>query len=194
MTLTRHRNDVHAHLVEQDIVTHETARRGLAVLRIAYGVTFLWAFLDKLLALGFHTGYDQDGVLDRFGPAAWLNGGSPTEGFLAFGVPEDNPFKELFTAMAGDTWVDWLFMLGLLGIGAALFTGIGMRAAAAAGVLLYGLMYAASLPLENNPVVDDHLIGAVVLVVLAVTLAGDTWGAGRAWARTRLVRRYPALR
>lgn len=198
MTLIRHRHEAPAvegtHLVETDIVTTEAARKGLAVLRIGYGVTFLWAFLDKLLALGFHTGYDQQGVLDRFGPAAWVNGGSPTEGFLAFGVAEDNPFKSVFTALAGDTWVDWLFMLGLLGIGFALFTGIGLRIAAAAGGLLYLMMYAASLPLENNPVVDDHVIGAVVLVVLALTLAGDTWGAGRAWARTRLVRRYPVLR
>ncbi|MGA9746873.1 MAG: hypothetical protein WBQ50_05400 [Nocardioides sp.] len=200
MSLIRHRH--HApedrteagHLVETDIVTHAAARQGLAVLRIGYGFTFLWAFFDKLLALGFHTGYDQEGVLDRFGPAAWFNGGSPTEGFLSFGVPADNPFADTFTSLAGDTWVDWLFMLGLLGIGVALFTGIAMRIAAATGALLYLLMYAASLPLENNPVVDDHLLGAVVVVVLALTLAGDTWGAGRSWARTRLVRRYPVLR
>jgi thiosulfate dehydrogenase [quinone] large subunit len=96
--------------------------------------------------------------------------------------------------MAGQPVWDWLFMIGLLGIGLALFTGIGMRVAAAAGALLYMLMYAAVLPLENNPIVDDHLIGAIVLVVLALTLAGDTWGAGRAWARTHLVHRYPVLR
>jgi thiosulfate dehydrogenase [quinone] large subunit len=198
MTTIRHRHDVPvdeaAYLVEKDIVTHENARKGLAVLRIAYGVTFLWAFFDKLLALGFHTGYDQDGNLDRFGVAAWVNGGSPTEGFLMFGVPENNPFKDVFTSMAGQTWVDWLFMIGLLGIGAALLTGVGMRIAAGAGALLYMFMYVAVLPLENNPVVDDHLIGAIVLVVLALTLAGDTWGAGKAWARTHLVRRYPVLR
>ena len=198
MTLTRHRNAVTNEagtaLVETDVVTHQAARRGLAALRIAYGVTFLWAFFDKLLALGFHTGYDQEGNLDRFGPAAWINGGSPTEGFLAFGVPENNPFKDLFNAMAGDVWVDWLFMLGLLGIGVALTLGITVRIAAGAAAVLYLLMYAASVPLENNPVVDDHLIGAIAVVVLALTLAGDTWGAGRAWARTRLVRRFPALR
>ncbi len=200
MSLIRHRHETtttrpdEGHLVETDIVTHATARKGLAVLRIGYGVTFLWAFFDKLLALGFHTGYDQEGVLDRFGPAAWVNGGSPAEGFLAFGVPENNPFASMFNAMAGNALVDWLFMLGLLGIGLALFTGIGMRIAAGAGALLYMMMYAASLPLENNPVVDDHLIGAIVVVVLALTLAGDTWGAGRTWARTRLVRRFPVLR
>ena len=86
MTLTPHAHDpatdLGATLVENDVVTHANARRGLAVLRIGYGVTFLWAFFDKLLALGFHTGYDQNGNLDRFGPGAWVNGGSPTEGFL----------------------------------------------------------------------------------------------------------------
>ncbi len=56
------------------------------------------------------------------------------------------------------------------------------------------MMYAAVLPLENNPIVDDHLIGAVAVVVLALTLAGDTWGAGRSWSRSDLVRRFPVLR
>ena len=181
-------------LVETDIVTHSAARNGLALIRIAFGVTFLWAFVDKLLALGFHTGYDQKGVLERFGPAAWINGGSPTEGFLSFGVPENNPFKGFFNGLAGSAAIDWLFMLGLLGIGVALTAGIAMRAAAASGALLYLMMYAASVPLENNPLIDDHIIGAIAVVVLALTLAGDTWGAGRAWARTNLVRRFPVLR
>ena len=56
--------------------------RSLAVLRIGFGLTFLWAFFDKLFALGYHTGYDQAGSLDRFGDAAWINGGSPTETLL----------------------------------------------------------------------------------------------------------------
>ncbi len=182
-------------LVERDVVTHSAARRGLAVLRVAFGLTFLWAFFDKLLALGFATGVNSEtGAVDRFGPDAWINGGSPTFGFLSFGVPADNPFKEFFSGLAGDAWVDWLFMVGLLGIGLALTFGIGMRLAAGAGALLYLLMWAASLPLENNPVIDDHIIGAIAVVVLATTLAGDTWGLGKRWANSKLVRRYPVLR
>jgi thiosulfate dehydrogenase [quinone] large subunit len=168
--------------------------RAIAALRIAFGVTFLWAFLDKLFALGFHTGYDQEGNLDRFGDAAWINGGSPTEGFLSFGVPEDNPFKDVFTSMAGQAWVDWLFMLGLLGIGAALLTGVAMRIGTLAGAVMYALMYAAVLPLENNPVVDDHLIGIIVMVVLVLAHAGRTWGLGRWWQSKELVQRNPVLR
>ncbi|GAA1548903.1 hypothetical protein [Nocardioides humi] len=182
-------------LVEQDVVTHSAARQGLAVLRIGFGLTFLWAFFDKLLALGYATGTNAEtGVVDRFGDAAWINGGSPTFGFLNFGVSPDNPFHGAFTSIAGDAWADWLFMLGLLGIGLALTLGGGIRLAAITGAALYGLMWVASWPLENNPVLDDHVLGAVTLVVLALTLAGDTWGLGRVWARTELVRRFPILR
>jgi thiosulfate dehydrogenase (quinone) large subunit len=182
-------------LVEHDVVTHAAARKALAVLRVAFGLTFLWAFFDKLFALGFHTGVDaKTGAVDRFGPAAWINGSSPTTGFLKFGVPENNPFKGFFNGMAGQAWADWLFMAGLLGIGLALTLGIGMRIAAAAGALLYTLMWAASLPLENNPVIDEHVLGAVSLVVLAAALAGDTWGFGTRWARATWVRRHPVLR
>ena len=194
----RHRHETEAHAPVG--VSHEENDRGpwfhraLATLRIAYGVTFLWAFLDKTFALGFHTGYDQGGNLDRFGPAAWINGGSPTEGFLSFGVPADNPFHGFFTGLAGHAIVDWLFMLGLLGIGVTLLLGVGMRIGAAAGALMYAFMYAASLPLENNPVVDDHLVGIIVMAVLALGAAGTTWGLGRWWNRTEVVENHPVLR
>lgn len=184
-----------ATMVEGDIVTHSAARRGLAVLRLGFGLTFLWAFFDKLLALGYATGVSSEtGAVDRLGPDAWINGGSPTFGFLTFGVPEDNPFHDFFTSMAGDAWADWLFMIGLAGIGTALVLGIGVRITAVTGAALYLMMWVASMPLENNPVVDDHLLGAIALVVFALTLAGDTWGLGTAWARTSLVRRFPVLR
>jgi thiosulfate dehydrogenase [quinone] large subunit len=169
-----------------------TARRVFAVLRIGYGLTFLWAFFDKLLALGFSTGRAEDGSVDRFGDAAWINGASPTEGFLKFGA--DGPFKEFYNSIAGAAWADWLFMLGLLGIGLALTFGVGMRFAATAGSLLYVLMWTVALPPENNPVLDDHLLGAVTLIALALVSAGDVWGLGRWWSRTDLVRRTPALR
>ncbi len=168
------------------------AQRALAVLRIGFGFTFLWAFVDKLLALGFHTGYGQDGTLDRFGDAAWVNGGSPTEGFLAFGA--DGPFKGFYNAIAGTWYADWGFMLGLLAIGLALTLGIGMRLAAGAGALLYVMMWTVVLPPENNPIIDDHLLGALSLVVLAALGAGNTWGLGRRWSSMDLVEQNPVLR
>ena len=171
---------------------HVVARHAWAVSRLAIGFVFLWAFFDKLLALGYATGVDREtGAIDRFGDAAWINGGSPTTGFLS-GVT--GPFASVFEPMAGAAWADWLFMIGLLAIGTALVLGIGMRIAAAAGALLLVFMWMASLPLENNPFMDDHLVYAVVLVGLAAAHAGDTLGAGRAWARTQIVRKHPVLR
>lgn len=78
--------------------------------------------------------------------------------------------------------------------GAALMLGIGMRVAAASGALLLTFMSMASLPLDNDPFMNDHLIYAVVLIGLAAVHAGDTLGLGRTWARTDLVRRFPVLR
>jgi len=195
------------HITAEGVTTSETEEvrstgfaRALAVLRMAFGFTFLWAFLDKTFALGFGTGaqYAEDG--SRAGTdfmaqgAAWLNGGSPTEGFLTFGVPADNPFKDLWTSMAGQAWVDWAFMLGLLGIGVTLLLGVGMRIGTAAGALMYAFMYLASLPLQNNPVVDDHLIGVISMVVLALGAAGTTWGMGHWWNRRKVVQKFPVLR
>lgn len=85
-------------------------------------------------------------------------------------------------------------MLGLLGIGSALVLGIGMRAATAAGVVLYLMMWSVVLPPETNPVIDDHIIGAVTLVVLFLLNAGQTWGLGHKWNATEGVKSYPILK
>jgi thiosulfate dehydrogenase [quinone] large subunit len=168
-------------------------RRVLALLRIAFGLTFLWAFVDKLFALGFSTGRNPEtDVVDRFGDAAWINGGSPTEGFLKFGA--DGPFKGFYNSIGGTVWADTLFMLGLLGIGLALTFGIGMRFAAVAGATMYLLMWTVVLPPDNNPVLDDHILGALTVVALALLSAGDTWGLGRWWAGNKVVQEHPVLR
>jgi thiosulfate dehydrogenase (quinone) large subunit len=187
----------HATTTTPDVVTNARglsvpAARALAVLRVAFGLTFLWAFFDKLLALGYHTGYDAQGNLDRFGDAAWINGGSPTEGFLTFGAK--GPLESFYHSIAGAWWADLLFMVALLSIGIALTFGVGMRIAGAAGALLYLMMWSVYLLPDNNPVLDEHILGAISMVVLALTYAGDTWGAGRTWARTNVVRRWPVLR
>ncbi|GAB3070106.1 DoxX family protein [Micromonospora schwarzwaldensis] len=153
-----------------------------AGLRIALGWIFLWAFLDKMFGLGHETP----------GKNAWINGGSPTKGFLGFGVA--GPFEGVYHDIAGAAWADWLFMLGLVGIGVALLLGIGTRIAAVAGGLLLVLMWTAVLPPQNNPFLDDHLIYAGLLAGLALVGAGNTLGLGRTWAKLPLVQRFPWLR
>ncbi len=180
------------HLAEDGVtpVASGAARSVWAVTRISLGFVFLWAFLDKTFALGFATGRAEDGTIDR--AAAWINGGSPTEGFLSFGTK--GPFAGFFQGFAGAPLADWLFMLGLFGIGVALILGIGMRIAAASGAFMLVLMYLAVLLPENNPVIDDHIVYALVLIGLALGNAGDTFGLGGRWAQLPVVQRYPILR
>ena len=158
------------------------AARALAVTRIAIGFIFLWAFLDKLVGWGYATQ----------SKGAWINGGSPTQGFLSH--VDVGPFESTFRGIAGAGWADWLFMLGLLGIGVAVILGIGLRLSAIAGSIMMILMWAAEWPLDRitsagepsmstNPIVDYHIIDALVLIVLAATYAGHTWGLGKAWER-----------
>ncbi|MDQ1620212.1 MAG: thiosulfate dehydrogenase (quinone) large subunit [Actinomycetota bacterium] len=72
--------------------------------------------------------------------------------------------------------------------------GIGMRFAAAAGSLLLVMMWTVVLPPENNPFMDDHLIYAMVLVLLALTSAERTFGFGRMWERLPIVQRCGFLK
>jgi thiosulfate dehydrogenase [quinone] large subunit len=178
--------------VQEETTRHKAYRYLLGITRLSLGWVFLWAFLDKTFALGYHTGYDQEGNLDRFGDAAWINGGSPTEGFLSFAA--DGPFKGFYNDLAGYAVVDWLFMMGLLGIGLALMLGVTVRIAAAAGALLLVMMWTAVLPPENNPFMDDHLVYALVLGILAVASAGRTLGFGRIWERLPIVARHGFLK
>ncbi len=170
-----------------------TAAKAIAVLRISIGFVFLWAFLDKTFGLHYSTASSK----------AWIHGGSPTKGFLS--SVSVGPFQSFFHTIAGTWYADWLFMLGMLGIGLALILGIGVRIAAAAGVLMMAFMWFAEFaPAQHtsggdatgstNPITDYHFIYAAVLAVMATTYAGDTWGLGRVWARLPIVRDHAWLR
>lgn len=161
--------------------TYKKSWYAIAVMRIMIGFVFLWAFLDKLFGLGFSTAADK----------SWLSGASPTTGFLQFGVNPDSPFAGAFNSLAGSAWVDWLFMVGLLGIGLALILGIGVRIAAVTGSAMLALMWLALLPLENNPVIDDHIIYAVALAVVA--LSRREWSLVDWWLGIDYVKKNPWL-
>ncbi|WP_030419374.1 DoxX family membrane protein [Streptomyces sp. SCSIO 75703] len=173
--------------------TTGTPARVLAGARMLMGFVFLWAFLDKLLGLGYATPSGR----------GWPDGGSPTRGFL--GSVEAGPLESVFHSWAGAVWADWLFMLGLLGIGVALIAGVALRLAALAGSVMMALMWMAEWPparhlsdgspsMSTNPFADYHLVYAVLLVVLAAAAAGDTLGLGRTWARLPVVRDHHWLR
>jgi thiosulfate dehydrogenase (quinone) large subunit len=85
-------------------------------------------------------------------------------------------------------------MLGLLGIGVALMAGVTMRLAATAGALMLVLMWSVVLPPANNLFMDDHLIYALLLVLLAAIGAGRTIGLGKWWESLAIVKRHGWIR
>ena len=158
-------------------VTYEKSWSALAVARIMLGFIFFWAFIDKTFGLGFATKAEK----------AWMAGASPTSGFLTGASKGASPFADFFGSLIGNPVVDWLFMLGLLGIGLALVLGIGLRVAAIAGSILLVLMWAAELPMINNPLIDDHIVYAVVLWVIA--LAPRRWSLANWWLKQPSVKK-----
>jgi thiosulfate dehydrogenase [quinone] large subunit len=171
---------------QTDLVHLGSGRLVLAVLRLAIGFIFLWAFLDKTFGLGYATPVER----------AWINGGTPSQGFL-LGDSVVGPLKPFFASIASPA-SDWLFMAGMLGIGLAVMLGIGLRISAVAGTVILLAMYLAEWPSgvgtgSTNPVVNYHVIYALSLIVVAVLAAGDTIGFGLPWKKTSLVRRMPWL-
>lgn len=157
------------------------AARAAAVLRIGLGFVFLWAFLDKTFGWHYATPSGR----------SWIHGGSPTKGFLS-GVSA-GPLESFYHRIAGDGWADWMFMLGLLGLGVALISGVALRFTAVAGTVLMAMMWAAEWPpaqhlstgapsMSSNPLVDYHFLYALTMIAMAATYAGNTWGLGRIWA------------
>jgi len=174
-------------------------RTMFGLLRLSIGFIFLWAFLDKCFGLGYSTPSDKKWM---FGTAS----GNPTAGYLKFGVNPQGPLASFFhslgdTALKGgpNSWINWLFMLGLLGVGAGLMLGIASRITAVAGVAMLAMMYVAAAPWvqvkgsSNNPIVDEHLVYIFAILAMLYVGAQFAFGFGKGWSRIGLVSTYPFL-
>ncbi len=168
---------------EEEVITSSAARKVLAAARLATGFIFLWAFLDKAFGLGYSTPSDK----------AWIHGGKPSQGFLGH-LDAAKPFSGFFASIAS-TATDWLFMLGMLGVGLAVMLGIGTRVAAVSGTIIMALMWLAEFPPVNgadagtNPLIDYHVIYALTIILVAVVYGGDTWGLGKWWKSLPVVQK-----
>lgn len=126
----------------------------LTLSRLSLGFIFLWAFLDKTFGLGFATPMES----------SWISGGSPTVGFLTHVA--QGPLSTFFNSLAGYAWVDWMFMIGLLFVGLSFLTKKYIRLGSYLGAAMLMLMYLALLWPENNPLIDDHIVYALVMLYI----------------------------
>lgn len=168
----------------------------LSVSRILIGFIFLWAFLDKLIGLGFTTCRERvEGVLTNtvnvMCDSAWLSGGAITKGYLG---SSSGPFAEIFKSLGEQRWTDWIFMIGLLAIGLALMLGIGTKIAAWSGLAMLLMMYVShAWPFSaglTNPVIDYHIIyGVAGIAIVWVELQRQSIGLGSWWRKLEIVKK-----
>lgn len=166
----------------------------LGVLRIAMGFLFLWPFLDKLFGLGFGTS-----------PAnSWLAGASPTQGYLSFyGVNQNSPFAFLFNDTLGSMYqlVDIAFMGMLLFAGVGLITGVFVRLSSLSTIIFMVSVYLSAWIINPevgtavyNPLIDDHIIYAIILAFFIFVPVGNYLGLGERWSKLSIVEKFPILK
>ena len=166
----------------------------LGVLRIAMGFVFLWPFLDKMFGLGFATSPEN----------SWLAGASPTQGYLNFyGVNQNSPFAFLFSDFLGNTYqlVDIVYMAMLLFAGIGLMSGVLVRLSSISTIIFMASIYLSSwiiAPAEGtmvfNPLIDDHIIYILVLLLFIIVPVGNYLGLGERWSKLSFVEKYPILK
>jgi thiosulfate dehydrogenase [quinone] large subunit len=163
-------------------------QRALAVVRIAVGIIFLTAGVQK--AFLSEEPFSAAGFL-KFATAGTPALGAPAEGVVY------NPTQGLWLALAGNAplmdAVNFLVVFGQIAIGIALILGIATRFAALMGTLMMMLFFFAAWEFEHG-IVNQHLTYALVTATIGYLGAGRVWGLDGVLERTNLVVKTPALR
>lgn len=84
------------------------------------------------------------------------------------------------------------WLLGFVFLWAFVDQTFGLGYSAASDIALARHDWAGELTSSTNPLVDDHVISAIALVVIALTAgAGATWGRANRWRQVPVVERHP---
>lgn len=149
-------------------------RFSLFLLRISLGWLFFYAGVTKL-----------------------LNPDWTAAGYIK-GAKTFVPFYEWLLTSSILPIVDFLNEWGLTLIGISLMLGVMVRLSSILGAVLMLLYYFVALdfpyPNEHSFLIDEHIIYAVALVVLAYFRAGRIWGLERWCSNLPLCSQFPRLR
>ena len=158
----------------------------ISTLRMIMGFIWLWAFLDKLIGLGFATAPSK----------SWLAGNSPTTGFLKYGTKPESPFAPIFVELAKyATMIDPIYMAMLSFVGISLLTGVMVKFGSIVGIIFSLSIYFSIIPLANNPLIDEHILYVIIFLMLIFTNAGlYGWSLGRTFQKLPIVQNYPILK
>jgi len=152
---------------------NKSEKFSLVAVRLTLGWMFFYAGITK--------------VLDpNWSAAGYLNSAKAFAGFYSWlASPSILPLTNFVN--------EW----GLTLLGVALILGIGVRLASYLGagmMILYWLPLGFPYPNEHAYIVDEHLIYAAALLVLAAMRAGRTFGLENWCSGLPICSRYPTLR
>ena len=155
-------------------VVDQKHQLGVAVLRVAVGIIFLTAGLEKLI---LQTDWSAAGFL-QFASAGSPILGTPQEGVIY------NPTHDFWVALgSNETLMPWLNMLvawGQVGIGVSLILGLFTRFGSAMGTLMMLLFWLAAWDFEFG-IVNQHLTYALVTFFLGYIGSGNFYGLDGIW-------------
>ena len=95
--------------------------------------------------------------------------------------------------MAGNAFVDFLLLAGLLAVGSAMMLGIASKLATVGSVVMMALMFTLVLPPSDNPLVDYHIVYILATLVIYWFGGYSHLGLEDRWKGLSLVKRYPIL-
>lgn len=152
----------------------------LAVFRIMVGWIMLWPFFDKLFGLGFQTP-NGSGVIDGVSPSSFVT-------FVTGGI-----LKDFYDSLAGNQFIDIIFMLGLLVLGITLILGIASKLTTIAITAFMLIMYSLYLPPKDNPFIDYHIILIAGLIATYYLGGYERLSLHSKWKELGIVKRFPIL-
>lgn len=146
----------------------------LFLLRVSIGWLFFYSGVTKI-------------ANPEWSAAGFLNNAKTFQEFFSFfAQPEILPLVNILNS--------WGQML----IGAALLLGIFVRLASFSGVLLMILYYLPILqfpyPNQSSFIIDQHIIYAAALLVLATLKAGKAWGLQKRLFQLQFFSRHPRIK
>ena len=165
-----------------------TKERAIAGLRIALGLGFLYAGIEKVFQLAGAGAFNAAGFLTH------ATGGA-LPGSAATAIV--NPTHDFWVSLAGNVAavnaINFLVQAGEIGIGIALILGFATRFASATALLMMVLFYVANWSFATGPFNEQFMYG-VVAAFLGLVGAGEYYGLDALIERTDLVSRNHVLR
>ena len=162
--------------------------RAIVVLRIAMGWVFLFAGIEKFLALSGKP-FSAAGFLQFATMGTWP-GVTLAQGEYI------NPTHPLWASLGQSAGligvVNVLVVFGELAIGTALILGLFTRFAAAMGTLMLTFFFVASWDFANG-IVNSDAIYMILTASLGIMGAGRVFGLDAVLEKTEFVKRIPAL-